>query len=143
MFLLASTMIVLVYCAELHNDNTYHDVLRSMCGKRTQQMAAFSIMSTCFGINVTFLIIIGDQFDTSMFSRRCLKFRSNFEYDSVCLVFKNFIGPGFADTFWLNRNFTIGLCTVLFIWPICYFKRLDFLRYVRYGSRRGVFENLD
>ena len=58
-----STMLILIFCADLHHDTTYHDVLRSMCGKRAQQMAAASIMCTCFGINVTFLVIIGDQFD--------------------------------------------------------------------------------
>jgi amino acid permease len=63
--MLASTMLILVYCSDLNKDNTYHDVLLSMCGKRAQQLAAASIMSTCFGIGVTFLIIIGDQYDRS------------------------------------------------------------------------------
>ncbi|KPL94057.1 hypothetical protein QR98_0001200 [Sarcoptes scabiei] len=44
-------MLILILCAELHQDTTYHDVLRSMGGKRAQQLAAISIMCTCFGIN--------------------------------------------------------------------------------------------
>lgn len=67
--MLASTMIVLVYCSDLNKDNTYHDVLHSMCGRRAQQLAALSIMSTCFGICVTFLIIIADQYDRSKHSK--------------------------------------------------------------------------
>ncbi|KAH9424502.1 hypothetical protein DERP_004687 [Dermatophagoides pteronyssinus] len=101
--LLASTMLALMWCADLHKDTTYHDVLRSMGGKRAQQLAATSIMSTCFGVDVTFLIII---------------------------VFYTFIGHDFCQTFWLSRTFTIIITAVVFIWPICYFKRLDFLRYL-------------
>ncbi|KAJ6221221.1 hypothetical protein RDWZM_007033 [Blomia tropicalis] len=108
-------MLILIFCADLHHDTTYHDVLRSMCGKRAQQMAAASIMCTCFGINVTFLVIIGDQFDR---------------------LFSTFVGPDFCLTLWFNRNFVIMLIACILIWPICYFKRLDFLRYV---STVGIF----
>lgn len=113
--MMASTMLALVFCADLHRDTTYHDVLRSMCGNRAQQLAAASIMCTCFGINVTFLVIIGDQFDR---------------------LFGTFIGPDFCTTLWYSRNFVIPVVAVCFIWPICYFKRLDFLRYV---STVGIF----
>lgn len=68
-------MLVLVHCADIHGDNTYHDVLLSMCGRRAQQCAAVSILLTCYGICITFLIIIGDQYD------RCKSFISH--------VFKN------------------------------------------------------
>ncbi|KAH9529710.1 hypothetical protein DERF_003579 [Dermatophagoides farinae] len=107
--LLATTMLALIWSADLHQDTTYHDVLRSMGGKRAQQLAATSIMSTCFGVDVTFLIIIGDQFDR---------------------LFYTFIGHNFCETFWLSRTFTIIVTAVILIWPICYFKRLDFLRYL-------------
>lgn len=46
-------------------------------------------------------------------------------------VFSTFIGTDFCQTVWLHRNFTILTTAILLIWPICYFKRLDFLRYVR------------
>ena len=70
---MGSTMLALVFCADLHQDTTYHDVLRSMCGKRAQQLAAASIMFTCFGINVTFLVIIGDQFDRCKYYYYCFQ----------------------------------------------------------------------
>lgn len=63
--ILASTMFILVYSSDINKDCTYHDVLLSMCGKRSQQLSAISILLTCFGICVTFLIIIGDQYDRS------------------------------------------------------------------------------
>ncbi|KAI7697846.1 Putative sodium-coupled neutral amino acid transporter 7 [Sarcoptes scabiei] len=117
-FLLTTTMLILILCAELHQDTTYHDVLRSMGGKRAQQLAAISIMCTCFGINVTFLIIIGDQFDR---------------------IFHTFIGPTFCHTFWYSRTFTIIATVLISIWPISYFKRLDFLRYL---CMLGIFSML-
>lgn len=66
--ILASTMFILVYSSDINKDCTYHDVLLSMCGKRSQQLSALSIMLTCFGICITFLIIIGDQYDRSEFA---------------------------------------------------------------------------
>lgn len=66
-------MLALIWSADLHQDTTYHDVLRSMGGKRAQQLAATSIMSTCFGVDVTFLIIIGDQFDRCEFFKQTNK----------------------------------------------------------------------
>lgn len=118
MVLLISTMLVLVHCADLNNDNTYHDVLLSMCGRRAQQCAALSILLTCYGICITFLIIIGDQYDRL--------FLSIFEKE-FCL-------------WWiLDRRFTITVTAVLFILPMCYFQRLDFLRY---ASTLGIFAML-
>ncbi|CAG2101308.1 unnamed protein product [Medioppia subpectinata] len=116
--MLASTMLILIYCSDINNDSTYHDVLLSMCGKRAQQLAAASIMCTCFGINVTFLIIIGDQYDR---------------------MFATYVGSQFCHTWYLNRNFTISVTAIVCIWTMCYFKRLDFLRY---ASTLGVFAML-
>ncbi|CAG2161906.1 unnamed protein product [Oppiella nova] len=116
--MLATTMLILIYCSDINNDSTYHDVLLSMCGKRAQQLAAASIMCTCFGINVTFLIIIGDQYDR---------------------MFATYMGPQFCHTWYLNRNFTISITAIVCIWTMCYFKRLDFLRY---ASTLGVFAML-
>lgn len=59
------TMIIIVIAAEYNKDKTYHDVIFSMCGKRLQQLAALSILLSCYGIGIAFLIVIGDQFDRS------------------------------------------------------------------------------
>ena len=104
-------MFILVYCADFNQDDTYHDVLLSMCGKRSQQIAALSILLTCYGINITFLVIIGDQYDRI--------------FNSLLL--------DYVDEYWfLDRKFTIFITAVLFIWPMCYAQRLDFLRHARY-----------
>lgn len=107
---ITSTMFILVYCADFNQDDTYHDVLLSMCGKRAQQISAVSILLTCYGINITFLVIIGDQYDR---------------------IFESLLSE-YTDEYWvLNRKFTIFITSILFIWPMCYAKRLDFLRHAR------------
>jgi len=107
---ITSTMFILVYCADFNHDDNYHDVLLSMCGKRAQQISAISILLTCYGINITFLVIIGDQYDR---------------------IFESLL-PELSDECWfLNRKFTIFATAVLFIWPMCYAQRLDFLRHAR------------
>lgn len=104
-------MFILVYCADINQDDSYHDVLMSMCGKRAQQISAFSIFLTCYGINVTFLVIIGDQYDR---------------------IFNSLL-YNYIEDYWpfLDRKFTIFITSTLFIWPMCYAKRLDFLRHAR------------
>lgn len=114
-FLMATTMLVLVYCARVHNESSYHGVMRTMCGKRVMQAAAASIAITCFGICVTFLIIIGDQFDR---------------------LLATYIGPAFCSLWYAHRYFTMAVTAVAAIWPMCYFRRLDFLRHV---NLLGVF----
>ena len=105
-------MFILVYCADFNRDNTYHDVLLSMCGKRAQQISALSILLTCYGINITFLVIIGDQYDR---------------------IFNSLLDPEYlqAGHWFLDRKFTIFVTSILFIWPMCYAQRLDFLRHAR------------
>lgn len=102
-------MFILVYCADFNQDDTYHDVLMSMCGKRAQQLSALSILLTCYGINVTFLVIIGDQYDR---------------------IFESLVYD-YLDFWYLDRKFTIFMTAILFIWPMCYAQRLDFLRHAR------------
>lgn len=115
MVILASTMFILIYCADLNKDASYHDVLLSMCGKRCQQLSAFSIMLTCYGICVTFLIIIGDQYD------------------------RIFVSHLTECVWYVDRRFTISITGFILILPMCYFQRLDFLKY---AGTLGVFSML-
>ena len=104
----ASTLIVLIVCADLTGVSTYHEVLEQMCGHKVRQMAALSILIECFVMSITYLIIIGDQFDR---------------------IFATFFGNRFCHKWYLNRIFTIVSTTTLTIWPMTYFKRLDFLNH--------------
>ncbi|XP_054155315.1 sodium-coupled neutral amino acid transporter 7-like [Oppia nitens] len=113
--MLASTMLILIYCADFNCVNTYHEVLEYMCGHKVRQLSALSIIITCFGICITFLIIIGDQFDR---------------------LFATFFGQSFCYHWYMHRIFTIVLSAIVTIWPMSYFKRLNFLKYT---NLLGVF----
>uniref|UniRef100_A0A023GBI6 Putative amino acid transporter ixodes scapularis amino acid transporter n=1 Tax=Amblyomma triste TaxID=251400 RepID=A0A023GBI6_AMBTT len=109
------TMLILGYCSDLNGDSTFHDVLLTTCGRRAQQLAAVSILLSCYGISITFLIVIGDQYDR---------------------LFASLFGPVFCHEWYLNRQFTTFVTALLFIMPLCYFQRLDFLKY---ASSLGIF----
>ncbi|CAG2113653.1 unnamed protein product [Medioppia subpectinata] len=106
--LLSTTMLILVYCSNINHDNSYHEVLNSICGPRVKNMAALSILLSTFGICVTYYVIIGDQFDR---------------------IFATFFGDTFCRTLFMNRQFVIPVVAVVMIWPLCYFKNLEFLKH--------------
>jgi len=57
------SMIVLIYCAQVHNSATYQDVVFACCGHTTRNFCSLAVALYSFGTCVTFLIIIGDQWD--------------------------------------------------------------------------------
>jgi len=57
------SMVVLVYCAQVHSSATYQDVVFACCGRATRNLCSVTIALYSFGTCVTFLIIIGDQWD--------------------------------------------------------------------------------
>lgn len=56
-------IMILAYCSDINKSLTYQDVVESVCGKNAQRLCAFTIMTYCFGTCITFLIIIGDQWE--------------------------------------------------------------------------------
>lgn len=117
-FIIILTMLILAHCSDINLDVTYHDVLLSMCGRKAQKLAALSITCTCYGVCVAIFIIIGDQIDRMLLAM---------------------FGSTFCHHWYLERHFTIPAASIPFILPMCYFKRVDFLRYV--GSL-GIFAML-
>ena len=107
--LVMPTMYAIVYCAELYGVTTYHEVLGIMCGKGVEKVVVLTLIVTSFAVCVSYLILIGDQFDR---------------------IFLTFFGSEFCQHWYMNRKFTITLVSVLFIWPMTYFKRIHFLNYV-------------
>ena len=61
-FIVAAIMI-LAYCSDIKGANTYQDVVRTVCGKNAQRASAMFLTTYCFGTCITFLIIIGDQWE--------------------------------------------------------------------------------
>jgi len=113
---IVGALLILAYCSDVHKSSTYQDVVRSMCGKGAQAVCSAIIVVYAYGQCTTYFIIVGDQMD---------KF---FSCDKI-------YGPGFDLKWYLNRRFTITVSSLLLILPLCYPKRIDFLKYV---SAAGV-----
>ncbi|KAH9509495.1 hypothetical protein Btru_046039 [Bulinus truncatus] len=60
-------LLILGYCSDIKKCNTYQDVVNSVCGPKAQLACAISVMLYCFGTCITFLIIIGDQWELYVF----------------------------------------------------------------------------
>lgn len=101
------SMAVIIYCSDLYNSCSYHEVLSSICGERAKSLVAADIALATYGICIAYLVIIGDQYDR---------------------LFASLIGPDFCKYWYLNRKVMIAL-TSLCIYPICLLRRLDFLKH--------------
>lgn len=105
---LGGTILSLAFCADVNNDHSYHDILLSMCGVKWRYAAAVSVLLTCYGVCVTYLIIIGDQYDR---------------------IFASLHGPDFCHTWYLAREFTITVTAVVIVLPLNLLQHIEFLNY--------------
>ncbi|VDI40249.1 solute carrier family 38 (sodium-coupled neutral amino acid transporter), member 7/8 [Mytilus galloprovincialis] len=103
-------ILILAYCSDIKSTDTYQDVVLSVCGRNAQRLCAFVVMTYCFGTCITFLIIIGDQWE-----------------EFLLFIAKDFYCK--EHPWYLDRISTICVTSFLFILPICFPKRIDFLKY--------------
>ena len=76
-------------------------------GRSARIFTSLCVVVYCFGTTVTFLIMIGDQFDR---------------------IFESLVGENWCNTWYMNRDFTICAAAVVAILPFCFSKKIDFLR---------------
>lgn len=87
--------------------NTIEDVMGQSIGRSARIFTSLCVVVYCFGTTVTFLIMIGDQFDR---------------------IFESLVGENWCNTWYMNRDFTICAAAVVAILPFCFSKKIDFLR---------------
>jgi len=101
---------ILAYSADKSSASeasTVQDVVGQSLGTVAKFLTSLAIALYCFGTTVTFLIMIGDQYDR---------------------MFASLVDPEFCHRFYMNRDFTMSLTGVFVILPFCFSKRIDFLR---------------
>lgn len=59
------SMSIIIYCSDLHDSCSYHEVLSSICGPKAKILVAADIAIATYGICIAYLVIIGDQYDRS------------------------------------------------------------------------------
>ncbi|XP_065123809.1 putative sodium-coupled neutral amino acid transporter 8 [Paramisgurnus dabryanus] len=60
---LISGLVILGYASSISRQNTYHDVVREVCGKRIGHLCEICYVFNLFMISVAFLVVVQDQLD--------------------------------------------------------------------------------
>merc|ERR1719322_690665 len=94
---------------------TIQDTMEGMTGRFGRMITSACVVVYTFGTTITFLIVIGDQFDAT---------------------FHSIYGDDFTKKWYMQRSFTTPVCACLLILPMCYSRKIDFLRI---PSTLGVF----
>lgn len=104
-----SALIILAQTSDLKSSSTLQDIMGTVAGRTGTLVTSIIVTIYTFGTCITFLIIIGDQFDRA---------------------FASLVGPQFCDHWYLNRDFIVPITSVFLILPLCFTKKIDFLKYV-------------
>lgn len=105
---ITSALVILASCSDSTGSNTMQDAFAALCGYKYLIFCGICVAIYSFGCCLTFLIIVGDQFDR---------------------VFATYYGLDYCHTWYLSRPFVTALSCSIFILPLCFFKRLDVLSY--------------
>ncbi|XP_035730642.1 putative sodium-coupled neutral amino acid transporter 7 [Vespa mandarinia] len=103
---ITAALIVLANCSDITNSTTIQNTLATLCGPSALFLCALCVAVYSFGCCLTFLIIIGDQLDR---------------------VLATYYGMDYCHTWYLSRQFVTAAISFVFIFPLCFFKRLDAL----------------
>ncbi|XP_051756280.1 putative sodium-coupled neutral amino acid transporter 8 [Ctenopharyngodon idella] len=60
---LISGLVILGYASSISRQNTYHDVVREVCGQRIGHLCEICFVFNLFMISVAFLVVVQDQLD--------------------------------------------------------------------------------
>ncbi|XP_076244781.1 sodium-coupled neutral amino acid transporter 7 [Calliopsis andreniformis] len=102
------TLVILANCSDITNTSTMQTMFAKFCGQKLLFLCALCVTIYSFGCCLTFLIIIGDQFDR---------------------VLATYYGYNYCYTWYLSRSFVTIVTSTIFILPLCFFKKLDVLSY--------------
>ncbi|KAF7379451.1 putative sodium-coupled neutral amino acid transporter 7 [Vespula maculifrons] len=105
---ITAALIVLANCSDITNSTTIQNTLAILCGPSALFLCALCVAVYSFGCCLTFLIIIGDQLDR---------------------VLATYYGTDYCHTWYMSRQFVTAAISFAFIFPLCFFKRLDALSY--------------
>ncbi|KAI1285314.1 putative sodium-coupled neutral amino acid transporter 7 [Halotydeus destructor] len=115
LLLIVGALFILTHCTNESNAESFQDVVDFYCGRRIKNIVSLAIILYSYGACLTFIIIIGDQFDR---------------------VFASLHGSNFCHLWYMNRNFTMSITSIILILPLCFSGKIAFLTY---SSSVGVF----
>ncbi|XP_026175826.1 sodium-coupled neutral amino acid transporter 7 isoform X1 [Mastacembelus armatus] len=115
-----SGLVILGYCSQVSNENTYQEVVRTTCGKVTGVLCEVAIAVYTFGTCIAFFIVIGDQLDRLI---------EAVAHDTDGTV---------SGHWYTNRKFTIFVTAVFVILPLSIPKEIGFQKYASALSVMGT-----
>ncbi|KAK2854086.1 hypothetical protein Q5P01_006747 [Channa striata] len=115
-----SGLVILGYCSQVSNENTYQEVVRATCGKVSGVLCEVAIAIYTFGTCIAFFIVIGDQLD------RLIEAVAHDTDGSV------------SAHWYTDRKFTIAVTAVLVILPLSIPKEIGFQKYASALSVMGT-----
>ncbi|KOC64133.1 Putative sodium-coupled neutral amino acid transporter 7 [Habropoda laboriosa] len=105
---IAAALIILANCSDITNTSSMQDMFAKLYGQKSLFLCALCVTIYSFGCCLTFLIIVGDQFDR---------------------VLATYYGLDYCHTWYLARPFVTAITCSIFILPLCFFKTLNALSY--------------
>lgn len=108
LIIIVGALLILAYLTDNKKSANFQDVVYGQCGKKWQTINSLCIILYMFGCCITFFIIIGDQIDRIL----------------ACIFDDHTLSQWYCD-----RKFTITISSLIFILPLSYPKRIDFLTY--------------
>ncbi|XP_031829197.1 sodium-coupled neutral amino acid transporter 7 [Nomia melanderi] len=105
---ITAALVILAKCSDITNSSTMQNMFAEFYGHRSLFLCALCITIYSFGCCLTFIIIVGDQFDR---------------------VLVTYYGIHYCHTWYLSRPFLTAIACSVFILPLCFFKKLDVLSY--------------
>ncbi|KZC04073.1 PREDICTED: putative sodium-coupled neutral amino acid transporter 7 [Dufourea novaeangliae] len=105
---ITAALVILAKCSDITNTSTMQNMFAEFYGHRSLFFCALCVTVYSFGCCLTFIIIVGDQFDR---------------------VLVTYYGINYCHTWYLSRPFVTAVSCSIFILPLCFFKKLDVLSY--------------
>ncbi|XP_076665681.1 sodium-coupled neutral amino acid transporter 7 isoform X2 [Andrena cerasifolii] len=105
---ITATLVILANCSEITNTSSMQNMFAEFYGGKALILCALCVAIYSFGCCLTFIIIVGDQFDR---------------------VLATYYGYNYCHTWYLSRSIITAATCSIFILPLCFFKRLDVLSY--------------
>ena len=115
---IVAALLVLAVCSDHAGAATYQDAVHGLLGAPGLWACSAAIALYCYGTCVTFLIVIRDQSD---------------------VVFSSLAGPQFCQTWYMSHVFTMPVTVALFVLPLCFSKRIDFLKWASAVGVAAIF----
>lgn len=106
LFVIASMYMLIVF-SNYYKCESYELLIEKMIGRIWAGICSFCIIAYSFGSCIAYIIIVGDQWEK----------------------FLQAVYPSYNSTWYLNRKMCMGVTSTIFILPLCYARRIDFLKY--------------